>query len=93
MQDEALSLMFQAWNLILPNIGYLKQCVFFPFKLNFIATGYRRNQRMFKDYHFIKYFIMLGAVGCVYVSILGGERSIGIILIFPFELLESKGKW
>ena len=66
MQDEALSLMLQARNLMLPNVGYRKQYIFFiACKLNFIAIGYRRNLCMFKNYHFTKFFIKLGAVVCV----------------------------
>ena len=29
---------------------------------------------------------------CACVCVLGGERSIGIILFFPYELLQSKRK-
>ena len=29
---------------------------------------------------------------CACVCVLGGERSIGIILVFLYELLQSKGK-
>ena len=66
MQDEALSLMLQARNLMLPNVGYRKQYIFFiACKLNFIAIGYRRNLCMFKNHHFTKYFLKLGAVVCV----------------------------
>ena len=44
MQAEVLSLMLQARNLILPNVGYLKQYVFFiVYTLNFIAIAYRRD--------------------------------------------------
>ena len=49
MQDKVLSLMLQAQNLILPNVGYLKQYLFFiDYKLNFIAIGYRRDLCMLK---------------------------------------------
>ena len=66
MQDEALSLMLQARNLMLPNVGYRKQYIFFiACKLNFIAIGYRRNLCMFKNHHFTKYFLKLEAVVCV----------------------------
>ena len=65
MQVEVLSLMLRAQNMMLPNMGYHKQYVFFAYKLNFIATGYRRNLCMFKNYHFTKFFIKLGAVVCV----------------------------
>ena len=44
MKDEVLSLMLQAGNLMLPNVGYLKQYVFFiAYELSFIAIGYRRD--------------------------------------------------
>ena len=36
MQEEALSLMLQARNVMLPNVGYLKQYVFLLL-INFIA--------------------------------------------------------
>ena len=65
MQVEVLSLMLRAQNMMLPNMGYHKQYVFFAYKLNFIAIGYRRNLCMFKNYHFTKFFIKLGAVVCV----------------------------
>ena len=66
MQEKALRLMLQARNLMLPNAGYLKQHVFFiAYKLNFITIGYRQNLCMFKNHHFIKYFLKLGAVVCV----------------------------
>ena len=66
MQEEALRLMLQVRNLMLPNVGYLKQCVFFiAHKLNFIAIGYRRNLCMIKNHHFTKYFLKLGEVVCV----------------------------
>ena len=53
MPEEVLSLMLQARNLMPPNVGYLKQYVFFiAYKLNFIAIGYRRDLRMFKNCHF-----------------------------------------
>ena len=44
-----------------------------------------------KNHHFTKSFIKLGTV-CACVCVLGEERSIGIILVFPYELLQSKGK-
>ena len=51
---------------MLPNVGYLKQCIFFiAHKLNFIAIGYRRNLCMIKNHHFTKYFLKLGEVVCV----------------------------
>ena len=65
MQVEVLSLMLRAQNMMLPNMGYHKKYVFFAYKLNFIAIGYRRNLCMFKNYHFTKFFIKLGAVVCV----------------------------
>ena len=65
MQMEVLSLMLRAQNMMLPNMGYHKKYVFFAYKLNFIAIGYRRNLCMFKNYHFTKFFIKLGAVVCV----------------------------
>ena len=44
MPEEVLSLMLQARNLMPPNVGDLKQYVFFiAYKLNFIAIGYRRD--------------------------------------------------
>ena len=67
MQEEALSLMLHARNLMLPNEGYLKQYVFIAYKLNFIAIGYRQNLCMFKNNHFTKYFLKLGTVVCVYL--------------------------
>ena len=49
MQDKVLRLMLQARNLMLPNVGCLKQYVFLLIvKLNFIATGYRRDLCMLK---------------------------------------------
>ena len=66
MLGEALCLMIQTRNLMLPNLGYPKQHVFFiAYKLNFIAIGYRRNLYMFKNHHVTKYFLKLGAVVCL----------------------------
>ena len=45
-----------------------------------------------KNHHFTKSFIKLGTVLRSCVCVLGGDRSIGIILVFPYELLQSKGK-
>ena len=51
---------------MLTSADYLKQDVsFIAYKLNFIAIGYRQNLSMFKNHHFIKYFLKLGTVLCV----------------------------
>ena len=90
MQEEALSLMLQARNWMLPNAGYLKQYVFFiAYKLNFIGIGYRQNLCMFKNHHFTKCFLKLGTVVCVCLC---SERPIGIILTVLYGRLQSKGK-
>ena len=61
MQDEALSLMLQSQNLMLPNVNKF----FIAQKLNLTAIGYRRGLCMFKNHHFTKYFSKLAVVLCV----------------------------
>ena len=57
----------------------------------FFAIDYRKDLFKFKSYHFTKYFIKLRVVVC-FLCVLGGERSTGIFLVFPYEVLQSKGK-
>ena len=64
MQEQALSLILPARNVMLQNVGYLKQYVFLLL-INFIAIVYRQNLYMFKNHHFTKFFLKLPAVVCV----------------------------
>ena len=66
--------------------------LFIADKLNFIAIDYRQDLLKFKNYHFAKNFIKLRAVVCVCVCALEGERSTGIILVLPYEVLQTKVK-
>ena len=70
----------------------LSNTFFIADKLNCIAIDYRQDLFKFKNYHFTKYFTKLEAVACVCVCVLEGEKPTGIILVFPFEILQSKGK-
>ena len=92
MKDEVLSLMLQAGNLMLPNVGYLKQYVFFiAYELNFIAIGYRRDLWISNNYHFTKYFIKLGAVVCVCLR--SGKREVNLnYFSFPIWTFRIKRK-
>ena len=47
---------------------------------------------MFNSYHLTKQFKRLGAAVCVCFCNLGGEGSIGIILVLPYEILPLEGK-
>ena len=66
--------------------------LFIADKLNFIAIDYRQDLLKFKNYHFAKKFIKLRAVVCVCVCALKGERSTGVILVFSYEVLQTKVK-
>ena len=65
---EVFSLMFQAQNLMLPNVGFLKKHIFLLPK-NYILSllVFRRDLCKFKTYHFTKYFMKLGTVMCGFV--------------------------
>ena len=64
MQEQTLSLILRARNVMLQYVGYLKQYVFLLL-INFIAIIYRQNLYMFKNYYFTKFFLKLRAVVCV----------------------------
>ena len=67
----------------------LSEAIFYfnPYKLNFIAIGYRKDLCMFNSYHLRKQFKKLRAAVCACFCNLWGEGSIGVILVFPCELL------
>ena len=73
-------------------MGFLKILFFIVYKQNFIARDYRQDLFMFNNYQFTKYFIKLGVLVCVFLRILGGDKSTAISSVFPNEFLQSKGK-
>ena len=55
--------------------------------INFIAIGYRKDLCMFNSYHLtIQLEKLVAAVYVCFCNLLG-EDSIGIILVFPYDLL------
>ena len=69
MQYEVLSLMLQARNLMLPNVGFLKKHVFLlPKSSILLLLVFRRDLCKFTTYHFTKYLKKLGTLVHGFVS-------------------------
>ena len=92
MQGKDLGLMLQARNLMLPKVGYTKQYVFLLL-INKVLL------QLIKDdtYECLKITSLQNISWsweqlCACVCVLGKKMSIGNVLVFPYELLVSKGK-